>query len=334
MKKALLSILILAAMASGNLFAQHHSVKSTTIPNLGTVLEYGVSEPMADRATTDDPNILWQKYENGAMPDDVFYIEATGDYLVYYGLNDKRLTLFEYDGSVIWEKPINSGGRAAISLYGYTIAYSDNNDLYVVNLDGEEIFHETFAYPVTHFKLTSEGDKIYVSYGRYEDNYYAIACYNIGTTKSEPLWVIGDLTVNVVGLSLSKDNARLVAAFAQDYKQIWVIDPMTGDILQNDLYYYDNSPSQDILLTAISAEWPTSTIGTESVMRAFGLQAWQDRVPPPLGAVPTPSPTMVASLPSAHSISSTRVTDTMAVATCLTTTPTSLFGVIQAAATK
>ena len=250
MKKALLSILILAAMASGNLFAQHHSVKSTTIPNLGTVLEYGVSEPMADRATTDDPNILWQKYENGAMPDDVFYIEATGDYLVYYGLNDKRLTLFEYDGSVIWEKPINSGGRAAISLYGYTIAYSDNNDLYVVNLDGEEIFHETFAYPVTHFKLTSEGDKIYVSYGRYEDNYYAIACYNIGTTKSEPLWVIGDLTVNVVGLSLSKDNARLVAAFAQDYKQIWVIDPMTGDILQNDLYYYDNSPSQDPALSA------------------------------------------------------------------------------------
>ena len=118
---------------------------------------------------------------------------------------------------------------------GNAIAYSDSTELYVVNLEGEEIFHETFAYPVTHFKLNADGTKIYVSYGHYEDNYYAIACYNFGIIKSEPIWVIGDLTVNVVGLSLSKDNARLLAAFAQGYKQIWVIDPLTGDILQNDL---------------------------------------------------------------------------------------------------
>ena len=250
MKKALLSILLLATMVSGNLFAQYQAVKTTTVPDRGTVLEYGVSDPLADRAMADDPNILWQKYESGATPDDVFYIEATGDYLVYYGLNDKRVTLFDSQGNVKWEKPINSGGRAAISLLGYSIAYSDNNELYVVNLEGTEVFHETFAYPVSHFKLTSEGDKIYVSYGRYEDSYYAIACYSIGATKSDPLWVIGDLTVNVVGLGLSKDNARLVAAFAQGYKQIWVIDPMTGDILQDDLYYYDNSPSQDPALSA------------------------------------------------------------------------------------
>ncbi len=112
------------------------------------------------------------------------------------------------------------------------------------------MFHETFDYPVSHFKLTSNGTSIYVSYGRYEDNYYAIACYSFGVNKSEPAWLIGDLTANVVGLSLSKNNARLVAAFAQGYKQIWVIDPITGDILQDDLYYYDNSPSQDPALSA------------------------------------------------------------------------------------
>ena len=218
MKKALLITIIMAAM--GNLFAQHRAVKTTTMPNKGTVLEYGVSDPTADRAMTDEPTILWQKYENGATPDDVFYIEATGDYLVYYGLNDKRLSLFDSQGAVKWEKPISSGGRAAISLMGNTIAYSDDNELYVVNLEGTEVFHETFTYPVSHFKLTSEGTKIYVSYGRYEDSYYA------------------------------KDNARLVVAFAQGYKQIWVIDPLTGDILQNDLYYYDNSPSQDPALSA------------------------------------------------------------------------------------
>ena len=101
--------------AMGNLFAQHRAVKTTTLPNMGTVLEYGVSDPTADRAMTDEPTILWEKYENGATPDDVFYIEATGDYLVYYGLNDKRLSLFDSQGAVKWEKPISSGGRAAIS---------------------------------------------------------------------------------------------------------------------------------------------------------------------------------------------------------------------------
>lgn len=250
MKKTLQITLFLALLLSGSLYAQHSAVKTTTDPNTGAQLEYGINNTMTDRAEMDDPTILWQKYENGATPDDVYYIETTGDYLVYYGLNDKRLSLFDSQGTVKWEKPISSGGRAAISLMGNTIAYSDSNELFVVNLEGTEVFHETFDYPVSHFKLDSDGTRIFVTYGRYEDSYYAVACYSIGVTKSDPIWVIGDLTVNPVGISLSKDNSRLVVAFAQGYKQIWVIDPLTGDILQNDLYYYDNSPSQDPALSA------------------------------------------------------------------------------------
>ncbi len=250
MKKNFILTLIIAVMASGNLLAQHHAVKTTTEPNKGETLEYGISNLSTDRAMTDDPSIIWEKYESGAMPDDVFYIDATGDYLVYYGLNQKRVTLFDSQGEVKWEKPISSGGRAAVSLMGNAIAYSDDNELYVVNIEGTEIFHETFDYPISHFKLDSDGTRIYVTYGRYEDSYYAIACYGFGVTKSDPIWVVGDLTVNPVGISLSKNNARLVVAFAQGYKQIWVIDPLTGDILQNDLYYYDNSPSQDPALSA------------------------------------------------------------------------------------
>ena len=250
MKKNCILTLIIVVMASGNLLAQNHAVMTTTEPNKGATLEYGISNLSTDRAMTDDPSIIWEKYESGAMPDDVFYIDATGDYLVYYGLNQKRVTLFDSQGEVKWEKPISSGGRAAVSLMGNAIAYSDDNELYVVNIEGTEIFHETFDYPVSQFKLDSDGTRIYVTYGRYEDSYYAIACYGFGVTKSDPIWVIGDLTVNPVGISLSKNNARLVVAFAQGYKQIWVIDPMTGDILQNDLYYYDNSPSQDPALSA------------------------------------------------------------------------------------
>ena len=157
MKKTLQITLFLALLLSGNLYAQHSAVKTTTDPNTGAQLEYGINNTMTDRSEMDDPTILWQKYESGATPDDVFYIEATGDYLVYYGLNDKRLSLFDAQGAVKWEKPISSGGRAAISLMGNTIAYSDDNNLYVVNLEGTEVFHETFDYPVSHFKLDSDG---------------------------------------------------------------------------------------------------------------------------------------------------------------------------------
>ena len=73
---------------------------------------------------------------------------------------------------------------------------------------------------------------------------------NFGINKGDPIWLLGGLTVNIVGLSLSKDDARLVAAFAQGYRQIWVLDPLTGDVLQDDLPYYDNSPSQDPALSA------------------------------------------------------------------------------------
>ena len=251
MKKHLFFSFAFALMLTGNLMAQHQAVQTTTNPTSGMRQIYGtVDNTLPVRDLYDTPETLWQQYEGGAVPEDVFFIEMTGDFLVYYGLNNKRLSLFDANGSVKWEKPIISGGRAAISLMGNTIAYSDDNELYVVNLTGEEIFHETFAYPVSHFKLTADGTRIYVSYGRYEDNYYAIACYDFGINKGEPVWLLGDLTVNVVGLSLSKDDARLVAAFAQGYRQIWVLDPMTGNVIQDDLSYYDNSPSQDPALSA------------------------------------------------------------------------------------
>ncbi len=249
--RKLIFTLMLAALMTGDLFAQYQAVRTTTDLRKGMRQETLVAEPVAmPKAMADDPEILWQKYESGALPDDLFYIDATGDYLVYYGLNNKRLSLFDATGALKWEIPVSNGGRADVSLSGNAIAFSDSYDLYVVNADGQELFHETFGYPVTHMKLNANGTRLYVSYGQYEANYYAIACYAFGAEKSDPEWLIGDLTVSVVGMSLSKNDERFVASFAQGYKQIWVIDPLTGDILQDDLYYYDNSPSQDPALSA------------------------------------------------------------------------------------
>lgn len=249
MRKELL-LSCFALMLAGSLLAQHQGVKTVTDPTAGSQLVYGESHNMLNvKAMADDPTILWQKYESGAMPDDLFYIDATGDYFVYYGLNDKRVVLFDAAGNVKWQHAITTGGRASANDLGNVFAYSDANELYVVDADGNEILHETLAYPVTHLRLNTEGTRLYVSYGQYEANYYAIACYTLGNEK-DPNWVLGDLTVNVVGIGLSKNGERLVAAFAQGYRNIWVLDPATGDVIQDDLPYYDNSPSQDPALSA------------------------------------------------------------------------------------
>ena len=252
MNRSLFFTLMFALAFSGNVFAQRQAVRTTTDPTRGMSREYATTNnnPTMERAVTDDPTILWENHESGAMPDDVLYIDATGDYLVYYGLNDKRLSLFDANGTVKWEIPVVNGGHADVALLGNAIAYNDSQELYVVDMNGNEVFHETLDYPVTRMKLNPAGTAIYVAYGDYEANYYAIACYSFAINKSDPSWILGDLTVNPVGLSLSKDGSRLVAAFAQGYKQIWVLDPMTGDVLQNDLYYYDNSPTQDPALSA------------------------------------------------------------------------------------
>lgn len=249
MKRSLLFTLTLALMLSGTTFAQHRAVKTMTDPYTGTCFEYGIFDTQNDRATMDEPEILWQNYESGAVPDDVFFIEGTGDYLVYYGLNNKRIVLFDSGGNVKWERAISTGGRASTDFMGNVIAYSDANEFYVVNANGEEIMHEALTYAVSHLQLSSDGMKLYVSYGDYEAGYYAVACYILGSVK-EPSWVLGDLTVSVVGIGLSKNGERLVIAFAQGYRQIWVLDPATGEVLQDDLPYYDNSPSQDPALSA------------------------------------------------------------------------------------
>ena len=239
----------MALMLSTSLLAQHKAVRTTTDLSNGMSQEYGYANTPMDRATLADPEIIWQTYENGATVEDVFYIEETGEYFVNYSLNQMRVELFDAQGNVKWQNSLSTGGHAAATESGQVFAYTDANNLYVVNGDNQTIFNMTFDYPISRLKLDADGSRLYVAYGQYEANYYELACYKVAETP-EQIWATGNLGVNIVGLALPKNDARLIVAFAQGYKQIWVFEPQTGEILQNDLYYYDNSPTQDPALSA------------------------------------------------------------------------------------
>lgn len=51
-------------------------------------------------------------------------------------------------------------------------------------------------------------------------------------------------------MSISAECNRLVVSVAQPEETIYVLEPETGDILQDDIYYYDNSPTQSPALSA------------------------------------------------------------------------------------
>lgn len=112
MNRPLFFTFALALMLSGTTFAQHRAVRTTTDPNTGMRLEYGISNMENDRATMDEPEILWQKYESGATPDDVYFIDATGDFLVYYGLNEMRLNVSDLQSGVYFIRVSNETTNA------------------------------------------------------------------------------------------------------------------------------------------------------------------------------------------------------------------------------
>lgn len=238
-----------ALLLSSNLLAQQKAVRTTTDLNAGVSQEYGYTNTQMDRATLADPEIIWQNYESGATIQDLFYIEATGETFINYSLNNIRVELYDAEGNSRWQNPLEVGGRAAANELGNVFAYSDANTLNVVNSNNEQVYTYTFDYPITRLELNSEGTCVYVSYGRYEDGFYALACHSFGATKGE-VWATDNLRVSIVGLALPKNDARLAVSFSQDYKQIWILNPLTGEVLQNDLYYYDNSPSQDPAFSA------------------------------------------------------------------------------------
>lgn len=248
MKKSL--FFFAALLLSSSLLAQQHkAVRTTTELTTGMSHEYGFTSTQEGRSTLDDPEILWQSYETGATVENIFYIDATGESFVNYSLNDKRVELFDAQGNSRWQNRLATGGQASANEHGNVFAYSDANTLYVVNSNNEMLYTHTFDYPITRLEVNADGNRVYVAFGQYEANYYALTCHSFGATKGQ-LWITENLGVSIVGLALPKNDARLIVAFAQDYKQIWIYDPMSGEVLQNDLYYYNNSPTQAPALSA------------------------------------------------------------------------------------
>lgn len=214
-------------------------------------------------------DILWHKPEDGATTGEVFYSPNTGKSYVNWQLNDQRVAL--YGATNVEEWAFGTEDTWALSHAneaGTVYVVVDDTELNVLNPStGESIHYLSFPEHVRAVAVREDGTGFYITFP--ENNTTTLSYYAID--GSTPLWSVKELTTHIVSLTLPRDDSRLFAAFAGPEQAIWVLNPETGEVLQDDIYYYNNSPSQTLAVSA-TAEYLAfgDFSGTASLLR------WED----------------------------------------------------------
>ena len=251
MKRHLLSVLSMALVMilSNNALAQQRASRMVTDPVKGTVIETTYSKPQtADcRMQPKGANILWEEHQEYSVAQHVYQVPAMPskseyNYLVNWSLNDRRISRYAESGNDLWDFPTDDNFTKLFSnTNGTLFAVADGTMLYVLDpVTGEPTWSFNAGGGVKHVCCSNDGYSLYVLVGdRDGQSYYE--CYTAGVDT--PVWSVVAPT-NPVIASLCEDDSKLVVCFGSSLKLAYVIDPATGATLQDNLYYYSNSPTQ------------------------------------------------------------------------------------------
>ncbi|MCL1968988.1 MAG: carboxypeptidase regulatory-like domain-containing protein [Bacteroidetes bacterium] len=195
----------------------------------------------------DNLEIIWHKPEPYAIGQEVYYSKLTDKSVVNWYLNDQRVAQYGNTTTATWEFPTTAGFPAAYSnKSGSLYLVVDATVLYALNpVDGSVVWQKTFDKEVSYACVYPDGTGLYCSVGEYPDPF---TVYSFLTNSQTPVWSLtADNTV--VGINVSEDHSTLIVALSQPAQKIMVVNPANGNVIQ-DLYYYNNSPSQAPALSA------------------------------------------------------------------------------------
>lgn len=228
--------------------AQENAVRTVTAPAKGTSYEYGkasVSQKSARQVA--DINVLWEEHEPYAIAQEVNFINGTAmksnKAIVNWQLNDQRISQYDESGDVDWEitttadfthSYVNKSGSLAVIL--------DGNVLRAVRPEiGEEVWTLTMNADcnIRYAVPSPSGERVYVAASDNAGSFYQ--AYTVG--NDTPIWSVVAPTTTVI-MSMPDDESKLLVCFGSDIKKAYVVDPETGETLQDDIYYYSNSPTQ------------------------------------------------------------------------------------------
>ncbi|MCL2434977.1 MAG: carboxypeptidase regulatory-like domain-containing protein [Lentimicrobiaceae bacterium] len=189
----------------------------------------------------DNLEIIWHKPEPYAIGQEVYYSKLIDKSLVHWYLNDQRVAQYAHTNSAVWEFPTTSDFPSVYAnKSGSMYVVADGTNLSVLDpVTGEEIWQKTFDASISYAAAFPDGTGFYCSVGEYPDPYMVYAFLK---TSQTPLWSL-PAESSVVGISVSEDHSQLLVCLAQPAQKAMVVDPANGAVKQ-ELYYYNNSPSQ------------------------------------------------------------------------------------------
>lgn len=236
MKRFLLSAALIAMAFGVSAQIGVKSVTSTTGTSTETSTEITVQK--SDHVTRADAEIIWHQSEEYAIGINS-YVFTNGSSIVRWETNDTRVEFRDNEGNVKWSFPTTADWPVMhTNRTGSLSVVLENNTANFLDINGN-IINTINPGPLSYCVTRPDGEGAYVAYAT-SDTETTVAYY--GKTASSAEWTIS-LPNNIVGMNIDEEQNRLIATCAGT-NTLFVINPETGDIIQDDIYYYQNSPKQ------------------------------------------------------------------------------------------
>jgi len=248
MKKAFL-LLTLAFVIMG---AQAQTgARVITDPQNGRTYEFGknITNQKAVGEVTGDAEVVWHLNETYAIGAEAFVgndINGVRTLSVNWTLNDQRIDGYKNeDQNAVWQVE---------TTYDFTSYFSSKNgelnliidqpNAYVVDGNGVTVNTLEIGENGAFGAVRPDGTGYYI--GVRDGNGKTDVSYYSGADTFE--WT-QSVAGSVVSMTVAEDNSRILVGMAQPEKVIYVLNS-EGDVLQDDIYYYNNSPTQSPAISA------------------------------------------------------------------------------------
>ena len=240
----------LLALTFTNAYSQNYSATQTVFEGNRLTQKVALMEqqnfPKATEIVADNLDIIWQKSEPYAIGEHSYYSKTTGKSFINWSMNDQRVEQYENTNTAIWEFPtVDDFTRAYSNKNGSLYLVCDNTLLTALDpADGSVLWQKNFPYVVAYAEPYPDGTGFYCGIGGYEN---PNTFYSFLLTSQTPVWEF-PLENHVVGIAVAEDHSQVAVAIASTPK-LFIVDPIDGEVKQ-DLYYYNNSPSQSPAFSA------------------------------------------------------------------------------------
>lgn len=241
MKKILLCLLIVIVCLG---VKAQQGVVTVTDPVFGVITKISddIVQQKSSNEVSGNAEIIWQVSEPYAVGEEVYYSDEIHKMPVNWTVNDKRIAQYnEASNNSEWEFPTDYDFPELFSNErGNLIIVLDGAVVYMLDASGQTLNTINVNGKATAAAVRADGQGAYIAVIDNNDLSF-VEYYN--TTNSTAVWS-REVDCRVIMLSVPENNARLVVCFPQPLKEIHIMNTETGETIQDDIYYYDNSPSQ------------------------------------------------------------------------------------------